>query len=462
MAKAQSDSTLLFILGCTILVCAGVVAEHISFVSQLDFKCLYYGSRCLLEHADPYRQSDLIRVYQAGAADHPGDTAPIEQIVVTYVNLPSTLVLAAPFAMLPWGPAHLAWMIVTTVCFILAAYLMWRVGTAAAPLVSGALIFLLLCGSELLIEVGNDAGIAVALCVIATWCFIEERFVSAGTLGFALSLLLKPHVTGPILIYFLLTKGENRKHAIRTIAVTFVLGMAALLWVYHVVPHWHSELQANLHEINSRGGINDPGPTRVDPRGHGAQVISLQTLVSLVKNDPRFYNAVTYIACAPSLIIWAATTIRRRFSKGNAWLAIATIAVLSMLPLYHRQHDSRLLLFLVPAMAMLWTRGGSLARIAFWITAACAFLTGDLTCQILAIAADRMKLSACGLIGQLVNLGMTRPVPLILSVVGVFYLWVYVRNGNQFEVASSVNRSSDVLHTRAAADGQFFCPDVRP
>ena len=437
MTKAQSDSLLLFILGCTIFISVGVVSENISFVSQLDFKCLYYGSRCLLEHANPYRQSDLLRAYQAGAADHPTDIAALQPIVVTYVNLPSTLVLAAPFAMLPWGPAHLAWMTITAGCFILAAYLMWRVGTPAAPLVSGALIFLFLCGSELLIEVGNDAGIAVALCVIATWCFLEERFVWAGTICLALSLLLKPHVTGPVLIYFLLVKGENRKLALRTTAITFVLGLATVLWVYHVIPDWHSGFQANLQEINSRGGINDPGPTRVDPRGHGAAVISLQTVVSLVKNDPHIYNPVTYIICAPLLLLWAVTTFRSHFSKESAWLAIATITLLSMLPLYHRQHDSRLLLLLVPAMAILWARGGSLAKIAFWLTAACALLTGDLTCQILALAADRMKLSAHGLIGQLANLCMIRPVPLILCATGAFYLWVYMRLAGQFLPAPS-------------------------
>ncbi len=36
--------------------------------------------------------------------------------------------------------------------------------------------------SELLIEVGNAAGIAISLCVIATWCFLEERFVRTGIL----------------------------------------------------------------------------------------------------------------------------------------------------------------------------------------------------------------------------------------------------------------------------------------
>jgi len=299
--------------------------------------------------------------------------------------------------------------------------------------------------------VGNATGIAVALCIIATRCFLQDRFLRAGTLCFALSLLLKPHVTGPILLYFLLTKGENRKHALRTIAVTSVLGLLAALWMYCVAPHWSSELHANLQETTARSGVNDPGPTGLDPRAHGAVLISLQTVLSLVKNDPHFYNSAAYLVCAPVLIIWAVTAIRRHDSKGNAWLGIATIAVLSMLPLYHRQHDTRLLMLLIPAVTMLWANGGFTAKVALWLTAACAFLTGDVTGQFLAIAADRMHLSAHGFAGELLNLGMTRPAPLALFVVGAFYLWVYVRTASGLQAPVVSGRSKQDLPASESA-----------
>ena len=307
-----------------------------------------------------------------------------------------------------------------------------------APAVSGIMIFLFLCGSELLVEIGNAAGIAVALCVIATWCFLEDRFTWLGTLGFAVSLLLKPHVTGPILVYFLLVRRDSRRHALRTIAVTTVLGLFTVLWVYRVNPHWSSELRANMQEIAARGGVNDPGPTEMHPDAHGASIVSLQTVLSLVNNEPHFYNLTTYIVCAPFLIVWAVTTVRRRLSKEDTWLAIAAIAVLSMLPLYHRQHDTRLLLLLVPAAAMLWASGGVIAKLALGITAACAVLTGDVTCQFLAITADHLQLSAHGFSGKLLNVVMTRPAPLILCVTGAFYLWAYVQRAGHFQPASSV------------------------
>lgn len=431
MKQARLDSFLLFVIGCAIFVGVGVLYARSSLVSQVDFKCLYYGSRCFLQHSDPYRQSDLLRVYQAAAADHPSDTAAIQRIVALYVNLPSALVFAAPFAMLPWGPAHWLWMSFTAVCFIFATYMMWRDGVRTAPRISGLLIFLFLCGSELLVEVGNDAGIAVALCVIAAWCFLEDRFVWAGTLSFALSLLLKPHVTGPILLYFLLSNQKNRKYALRTVAVTLLFGAAAVLWVYHVVPHWSSELHANLREIAAVNGVNDPGPAAMDTPAHGARMVSLQTVFSLLNGEPHFYNLASYIVCAPLLIIWTVTTIRTGFSKGSAWLAIADIAVLSMLPLYHRQHDTRLLLLLVPAMATLWAYGGIIAKIGFWLTSACALLTGDVVCEFLAETANRLGLPAHGLPDHLLNLGMTRPAPLILLATGAFYLWAYVRHARQ-------------------------------
>lgn len=447
MTRARLDSFLLFLFGCAVFVGLGVFLARISLVSQVDFKCLYYGSRCFLNHCDPYRAGDLLRVYQAAAADHPADTASIGRIVVTYVNLPTTLIFAAPFALLPWGPAHALWMTLTAACFILAAFLMWRQGAAAAPGVSGALIFLLLAGSELLVEVGNDAGLAVAFCVIAVWCFVQDRAVWAGTLCFALSLLLKPHVTGPVLLYFLLSGAGARKKALRTIAVTAALGLPALLWIDRAIPAWSAEMHANLRAITAPGGVNDPGLAALHATAHGSALVNVQTLLALLGHNPRFYNPAAYLLCLPLLAVWVAVTLRRRHSSQSPWVAIAAVALLSMLPLYHRQHDTRLLLLLVPAMAALWARGGRAARLGLAITAACALLTGDIAGQFLAVAAAALHLSARGWPGRLADLCMTLPAPLILCLAAAFYLWAYARAGNPAPPAAAAAQEAEPLRT---------------
>lgn len=428
MTKARSDGFLLFVLGSAMFASVGYLCEHFFPSSMVDFKCVYYGARCLVEHSDPYRGSDLQRIFQADQTDYAATAGVLRPAVTLYVNLPTAFLVTAPFAMLPYGPAHLLWMIVIAASFILAAYLMWSLGARDAPVILGLLIGVFLLGSELLLEIGNTAGIAASLCVIAAWCFLKDRFVPAGILCFALSLLVKPHVAGLVWLYFLLAGGLCRRRAWQTLAMTVVLGVPAVLWVSHVAPHWIAELEANLQTISAHGNLNDPGPAGVDPRYHGAIEISLQTVVSVFRDDPRFYNLITYILCAPLLIVWALATLTKRFSQERAWLALAAIAALSMLPLYHRLHDASLLLLAFPAFATLWTKGGPTSWLALLFTGAGTVMTSDIPVQQLAIRSAHLRESAPGLPGQLLTLVLARPVPLVLLAMGIFYLWVYVRH----------------------------------
>lgn len=446
MTKARFDGLLFFFFGCAVFVALGVGLEHVTRVSMIDFRSLYYGARCFLQHSDPYREGDLLRIYRGAGADRASDPATVRQVVVQYMNLPSMLVLTTPLAMLSWGAAYRIWMAVTASCYVLAAYLMWSFGARTAPRISGVLVFLYLCGSELLLEVGNSAGIAVSLSVIAVWCFLSDRFEWMGVLCLSLGLLMKPHVTGPILLYFLFAGRKNTRRALQTAAVTLILAAAAVLWVSHVAPDWYSELQTSLHAALTRGGMNDPGPTTLDTRAHAAAVVGLQTVFSLMKDDPRFYNAATYLVCVPLFVVWGTVVLRNRFSRENAWLALAAIAALSMLPLYHRQHDTRLLLLTIPAQAVLWAEGRLIAWSALLFTTASAFLTGDMTDEFLAVLAHHLRLSDYGFLGQLLNVVLIRPVPLILLAAGIFYLWAYLRYAARPESPSSSKKPAQELH----------------
>ena len=141
-----------------------------------------------------------------------------------------------------------------------------------------------------------------------------------------------------------------------------------------------------------------------------------------------FTTSVSYLICAPLLLVWALATLRKRFSQHSACLGLAAIAALSMLPLYHRLHDTGLLLLTIPASAILWAKGGATAWLALLFTGAGAVLTGDLALQILAVYSMHLRESHSGLLGQTLTLVLTRPVPLILLITGIFYLWVYVRH----------------------------------
>jgi hypothetical protein len=420
MTKARLDGLQMMLLGSVFFVAIGGLMEHFNPLGMTDFLQIYTSSRCVAHHHDPYKLDELIAFYQADAGVIPTGSNVVSQtyrkIVFIAPNLPTTLFLIAPVAALPWKLAIIIWMTLIAACFILACYCVWAFGADSAPRLFAALILLILVNSGLLLSTGNTAGIVVSLTVIAVCCFLHDRFAPAAIVFLAIALAMKPHDAGPIWLYFLLAGGAHRKRALQSAAITAVTIIAAVLWVAHSAPHWVPELQSNLGQGIGSGGLNNPGPTTQGGRGIG-QIISLQAVLSLIWDDARFYNPVSYLVCGVLLLIWCVRTVRVGFSTHMAWLALAAIAALTMLPFYHRTYDARLLLLAVPACATLWSEKGILKRSAFWLTIAAIVLTGDIFWVTFFQITHYSGRS--GVFGMI-------PAPVILLAAGVFYLWIYV------------------------------------
>lgn len=395
----------------------------------VDFRAVYYGARCLLEHHNPYNVSELESVYRTDGGERPAETVATLQAVVLYVNLPTTFIFVAPFAMLPWGPAHILWLTLIAGVFTLAAFLMWNIGSRYAPNISLFLICILLVDCESIFAAGNTAGLVVGLCVVAVWCFLEERFVWTGILCMAASLAIKPHDAGLVWLYFLLAGGVCRKRALQTLLVTAVLGLAAFLWLSQVAPGWMGDWNHNLAAISVRGGINEPGPASLT--GHSpAMVIDLQAAISIFRDDARIYNPASYLICGAMLLLGAVRTLRSRFSQESAWLALAAVVPLTMLVTYHRPWDAKLLLLAVPACAILWAEGGRMRWLALLITTAGMALTADIPLAVLSILASKLHVGTAGIFGRMLTVALIRPASLILLVMSIFYLWVYLRRAS--------------------------------
>jgi hypothetical protein len=425
MTKARLDGLYLLLLGSVAFLLLGTAVATTSSVEMVDFRVLYYPARCLIHHGDPYNEGELLRMTLAETGDRPEDVAKARE-VMRYIYFPTAFFLTVPLAMLPWGPAHLLWMMLIGGSLIFASFLIWNVGADYAPVASGALLGFFLINSELLVVAGNMAGVAISLCVVAVWCFLRERFVPAGILCLAIALAVKPHDTGLVWLYFLLAGGVHRRRALQTLLVSVALSLPGVLWVWHVAPHWIQGLHANLLADSVHGGTNDPGLTSTGAHGLG-MMVNLQTAISAIWDDPRIYNTATYLICGALLIIWSVTTLRHRWSLLRAWVALAAIAALSMLPFYHRQQDTRLLLLSVPACVMFWAEGGVIGWLALLVNTAGFVLAGDIPWIIFLSRVDKLHVPASSLSGQILVAFQVFPVPLILLAMGIFYLWIYVR-----------------------------------
>ncbi len=156
-------------------------------------------------------------------------------------------------------------------------------------------------------------------------------------------------------------------------------------------------------------------------------VISLQSTLSLIRDDPRFYNLASYAICGSLLLAGAVRVLRSRFTKESGWLALAAIAALSMLPVYHRGYDAKLLLLTVPGCAYLWARGAGLKWPAGLLTAAALLCTSDIPATILLVMMNDAKIGVTSVWGKVLTAIVFHPAPLILLATGIFYLWVYFR-----------------------------------
>lgn len=396
--------------------------------STTDFRAVYYGTRCLLQHHNPYSVSEMEHFIDEVHAMRPTESYEQRQAVTLYVNLPGTFIFIAPFAILPFDFAQVLWLVLLAVLLLLAGFLTWCIGVRFAPGLSLFLTCLVLANSFVIFSGGNTAGVAVPLCLVSVWCFLRARFAAIGILCMAFSLAIKPHDSGLVWLFFFLAGGVYRKRALQSLIGMGALVLSGVLWVSLVAPHWIQDWRVNMSLISSPGHINDPGPGSIVGFHNLGPVIDLQSVLSVFWENPLFYNSVTYLICGAMLLLWALVTLKSRFLNDRAWLALAAIAPLTMLITYHRPWDAKLLLLAIPGCAVVWAQGGVTRWAAFLVTAATLLSVGDIPLAIGIILAGKADLPPTGLYAQISRVLFDRPIPLVLLVSAVFYLWVYFRS----------------------------------
>lgn len=432
---------MLFTACSAISVAWGFAIVHAATRIIIDFDLIYMGSRATIERVDPYDRIHIGDVYRVSGRPVPSveiDPENPPPIVALQVYLPTAFLCVAPFALLPLTSAHILWTFITAAVFTLAALLIWIMVEKDAAAAGFYMIGFMLANCGVLFAGGNPAGLAVALCIIAVWCFLHDRYVAIGMCCLAISLALKPHDAGFIWLYFLLSGKNHRKRALGSLALTCGLALVAILWITPVSPHWITELSNNLAIISQRGGINDPGPAKMQI-GPG-MVIDLQSVFSVLWDVPAIYNTLAYLVAGFSLMVWIIAVVRTRFSISGAYFALASASCFTMLPNYHRPYDARLILLTVPACSLLLAKGGRFARIVLAVNAVAFVMVCDLPLAGLALLSEARN-NASVITSRLGTLLLFRPVPLVLLTLGLFYLAILVQR-------SRIN--SGALHGRDA------------
>lgn len=422
-AQNRAAGLVCVIVGSIAFLWWGIALEVRASSGMVDFRAIYYNVRVLLNDSDPYNTVNGTQI----AIDE-GDKPKVYPIPIpseiTCVYPPSALLVNLLLGFLHWSSARVVWLMLNGAGLVLSGLLLWNIGADYAPLATGLLIGFSLANSASLLLQGNVAGIVVSLCIISVWCFFRNRFAPVAIVCLALSLAIKPHDSGLVWLCLLFGGLANRKRALQVAIVDVALILSSVLWVSSVAPAWASELKANLAAVSARGAGNDPGPSSASNVIENSD-INLQTVVAVFKDEPRFYNLVSYAICTGLLLIWLTIRFRSPMTPLRLWVSLGFFAALSLLPVYHRHHDGKLLMLAIPACAMIWSRRRVAGAVGLLITGLALIAIADVPRVILTKLEEPIVFSAATLSGKLIIILMARPAPLSILAMAVFYLWVY-------------------------------------
>ncbi len=418
--NTQLPVLILLALSCIFFVVKGFHDER-QALQGFDFKPVYSGARCLLAHCNPYNSGEIRKAYIDGGGS-PLDDRAFRPFNANY--LPSALFWAIPFALLPWNIALNLWLSISAALFITAACLMANLCLESDSKFSVVLLSIFVASSTILMMLAQPAGPAIGLCVIGVWCILQKRLPAVCIICFALSLTLKPHLGGLIWLYFFMSGGYARRRALQIMAATIFFCLPGVLWA-SLMPqsaHWPADLQANLVGIAAHGNASDPGPANSE----ASAIANLQAVVSILRDDRAYDNLVTFCVIGTLILFWINAAVRAPESRRKDLLGIAAIAYLCLLPIYHRQYDTRLLLLTFPAMGLLASEGG-IAGVFAVITALATIASTNHAYP--RIMAEHFRNQEATL-GPFKTIILTRPIPVVLLFGAIFYLACFMRTLN--------------------------------
>jgi Glycosyltransferase family 87 len=311
-----------------------------------DFLSPYIQSRAWIRGMDPYAPENLVKLWPAGkpmftfvTRDAADGTLVANRGVPSPYPITSFVVLAS-LALVPWRLAESLWIILNLcavgviICgLVRIAGVSWR---DSKTWIFGAFV-LALAPMHTGLATENAAIFVVGLCVVALWAAAYSRENLAGIL-LALAVCAKPQVG----LFFLLFYGVQRRWRIAWVAgatsgVIAVIAIGRLLLTG--IP-WLTSYVENSRSIFAPGAINDF--TGANPIWF--QMVNLQIAFHPLLRSIGGTNLCARGVGAVLMCGWLWLEVKTDRSSSSL-LSLSTLAVISLLPFYHRSYDAALVVF---------------------------------------------------------------------------------------------------------------------
>jgi alpha-1,2-mannosyltransferase len=336
---------LLLLVACAEFVARGPARAITAGAGFNDFLSPYIQAQAWLSGTDPYNPQTLLVFWPKQAAQFEflcpevADGSIVEKRGIPTAYSPAALMLLAPFTLLPWPAANSLWAAINaglsfTMILALASLAGlgardWRTwffiafGLALAPFHTG-------------IATGNPAIASAALGVIAVWLAADRRKVPAAVL-MTVSVILKPQLGLCFLTYWLfMRRWQLSGIVLGVVAAASGLAVFRLEW-WHV-PWWTSYVHDN-HTLLVSGILSDF--TARNPTRFG--LVNLQVPIYALTAGKASANYIAYFVFAALGAIWVYLFLSRGWILRPSLLPLGAMAMLALLPIYHRFYDAVLL-----------------------------------------------------------------------------------------------------------------------
>ncbi|MGA2965296.1 MAG: glycosyltransferase family 87 protein [Terriglobales bacterium] len=310
-----------------------------------DFLFPYIQSRAWISGTDPYSPQSLVQLWPPGSdppdflARHLADGSLVRNEGIPTAYPPTALLLIAPVALLPWRVAHLVWLAIGFLAFVVTvgsarslAYLPWGARRTYVFLAFS----LALAPFHTALGAGSIVIVAVAASVAAMLAAHRQHNALAGFL-LVLSIGLKPQIGLPFLLYCLLRR-RWRASAIAGAGVALLFALAVFRLATSRTPWIQNYLYDNrvLFSFGSLGDFTEKDPLRFG-------LINLQVVTYAILGNRDLANLLALSLAATMGLMWL-FLFRRRGFQFDDLLALSALAVLSLMPMYHRLYDASLLI----------------------------------------------------------------------------------------------------------------------
>jgi len=313
-----------------------------------DFVTLYAGSICMTHTCNPYSVPDLDKVL----VNARGSSVRQDWSDQLPIYPPTTLILLLPLSLLSYKSATVLWYSLSLTVYVFGLCCLFLFSSTlrdTSLIVRVGMVLLGLHFPKMLqcLSFGNPSLIVTGLLLFSVFDKGESGKILR-LVGIAIACLLKPPLALPLAALVLFKDARRTREgwiAAALLALVF-LGIAFYAFLPLGMTHWQLDLSQNI-ALGEQRGMNPSlrgGPSNT--------MLNIATIPGYFVTSPASIRLISFVVVAGLAILYVIALSRLR--RDALWetrgylLAVATLADLTLLPVYHRFCDIGVLLLALP------------------------------------------------------------------------------------------------------------------